>query len=161
MSKTSTKTSLTKTIKTPDISGITLTVPNISAINTQITNSVNVSFVIYMIFAIATFMLIGYLLTLNSVGDFNIQNKIIIWGLFIASILVFLTHRILYFFDFEYKQITMAIIMIIGAALSASSLITARNYGYIGNNYTDLYYVAQGMNVLTTALGLVPLYYSS
>lgn len=163
MSKNVSSPNLTKTIKTPDvtISGVSLKVPDVNAINQHLQASFNVTFIIYLIFAISTYILIGYLLTLNSSGTSNTQSKVIIWGLYITSIIIFLIHRILYFFDFEYKQITLAIMMIIGAGLAASALIAARNYGYIGDNYTDLYYVAQGMNILTTALGLVPLYYSS
>lgn len=120
-----------------------------------------IPFTVYLIFAISTAILIGYLIAQNSSGDSNTQNRFITWGLFIASIVIFIINRVLVFFNFQYKTIILAIIMIIQTGLSASALIAARNFGYIGNNFTDLYYVAHGMNILTTALGLVPLYYSS
>ena len=119
-----------------------------------------VSFVVYIIFAISTYLLIAYVI--NAYNEFNTTNKILVWSLYAASILVFITGRILYFFDFEYKNMTLIVMMIIGAALAAGSLFAAKNFAQNMNNstYDSVYYVAHTMNVLTTVLGFVPLYYN-
>jgi len=167
MSQTTTTKPITKTVQiTPDLNlkGLNIPLLDINELKRRIMERAStfptVSFTIYLIFAISTAILVGYLLASNS-GDSSVRNNIIIWGLFIAGITVFVINRILFFVDFEYKPIIIAILMIIQTGLTGSSLIAARNLGYIGNNYTDLYYVAHGMNILTTALGLVPLYYST
>lgn len=125
-----------------------------------LSNFPTVSFIIYIIFAISTYLLIAYVI--NAYNNYNTTNKVIVWGLYISSIIVFLIGRMLYFFDFEYKNMTLIVMMIIGATLAAASLFAARNFapGVNDPTYENLYYVSQGMNVLTTVLGIVPLMYN-
>lgn len=124
-----------------------------------LSNFPTISYVVYIIFAISTFLLIAYVI--NAYNNYNTTNKVIVWGLYIVSIIVFIIGRTLYFFDFEFKNMTLVVIMIIGAALAAGSLFAAKNFaqGVSDPTYDNLYYVAHSMNILTTALGLVPLLY--
>lgn len=118
-----------------------------------------VSFTIYIIFAISNAILMGYLLSLNANNDPSLQNKIISWGLFVAGVIVFVVNRMLFFINFEGKQIILTIILLIQTGLSASSLVTAKNYGHISEPYNDIYNVSHGLNILTSAIGLVPIYF--
>lgn len=137
---------------------------NIQNINEQFKKIIGgyptVSFTIYIIFFIANAILIGYLLSLNSNSDPDIQHKVMTWGLFIAGIIMFIVNGMLFFIDFEGKQLILSILLLIQTSLSASSLIVAKNYGHIGPQYTDIYNIAQGFNILTSAIGLIPIYYS-
>lgn len=124
-----------------------------------LSNFPTISFVVYIIFAISTYLLMAYVI--NAYNNYNTTNKVIVWGLYVSSIIVFVIGRMLYFFDFEYKNMTLIVMMIIGATLGAASLFAARNFapGVSDPTYENLYYVSQGMNILTTVLGIVPLMY--
>lgn len=158
----SNKPSLLKSIKTPDINikGINLTIPNLEAVKSYLQSHFDPSFsalyIIYVIFAISTFILLGYLLIQNSKNN-TTTNKVFIWGLFVISVIIFIIHRILFFIKFNYKAITMAIVMVIGSVLASSALIISKNSGY-DDNFMDMYNVTHSLNILTTTLGIVPFY---
>ena len=124
-----------------------------------LSNFPTVSFIVFVIFAISTYLLMAYVI--NAYNSYNTTNKMIVWGLFISSIVVFIFGRLLYFFDFEYKNMTLIVMMVIEATLGAASLFAASNFAQGANDmtYENMYYVSQSMNILTTVLGIVPLMY--
>lgn len=118
-----------------------------------------ISFVVYIIFAIANALLITYLLFQNYNNDENVLNFIIIWGVFLLSIILFIINSIMFFFEFPYKKIILAISIIIQTILTAASLILANIYGHISPGQQLYVFMSHAVNILTAIISFVPLYF--
>lgn len=117
-----------------------------------------ITFIIYIIFALTNAILMGYLLTLNYNNDQNMFNFIIIWSLFLLSVIVFIVNSILFLLEFPYKKIILAISIIIQTILAGTALILANTFGHISPSDQLYFYMSNVLNVITGITGFVPLY---
>lgn len=117
-----------------------------------------ITFIIYITFALANFILMGYLLTLNYDKNNSFVNYIIIWTVFLLNILLFIINSILFTLKFSYKKIILGISIIVQTILASASIILANSFGHISQSDQIYFYMSQALNIFTTICGFIPLY---
>ncbi len=127
-------------------------------IRDKVTSFPKIFFIIYIILALSSATLIGYLLTYNSSNNQDMLPFILKWGLYILSLLIFVINCVLIFLQFPWKKFVIGFLMIIQIVMASSSILVARNYGQIGDEQVVYYMLSHASNIFTGIIGFIPLY---
>lgn len=127
-------------------------------IRDKVTSFPKISFIIYIILAIASAIFMFYVLTFNDNNDTNITYKIFKWSLYLFSIILFIINCILLFLDFKWKKIIIGFLMIIQVIIAASSIIIAQYFGHISSQNFVYYIISHVLNIFAGVAGFIPLF---
>lgn len=116
------------------------------------------TFIIYIILAICSAILVAYLLTLNYNND-SIFNIIITWIIFIVAVLLFIINIILIFVDFPMKKIIIIISVIAQVVLASIAVILSNIYGHISPSNQLYVFISVALNVIAGVSALAPIYF--
>lgn len=127
-------------------------------LRSKINSFPKISFTIYLLLVITNIIVMGFILSQNSNSDEDILHFIIIWGLYVISLIINLCIAVFMFLSIPLKKWILVFMAVISGILSGISLFLCQYYGHIASSDTLYYFISHVINISTCLFSFVPIY---
>lgn len=127
-------------------------------LRSKINSFPKISFTIYLLLMITNIIVMGFVLSQNNNSDEDILHFIIIWGLFVISLMINMCVAIFMFLSVPLKKWILAFMVLVSGILSGISLYLCLYYGHIASSDMLYYFISHVINIFTCLFSFVPIY---
>jgi len=127
-------------------------------LRSKINSFPKITFTIYLLLLITNIIVMGFLLSSNDNNDNDIIHFVIIWGLYIISLIINLCVVIFIFLSIPLKKWILVFMVLASGILSGISLFLCQYYGHIASSDMLYYFISHVINISTCLFGFVPIY---
>lgn len=127
-------------------------------LRSKINSFPKITFTIYLLLLITNIIVMGFLLSNNDNSDDDLLHFVIIWGMYIISLIINLCVAIFMFLSIPLKKWILVMMVIFSGVLSGLSLFLCQYYGHIASSDILYYFISHVINISTCLFSFVPIY---